>query len=234
MANTWQGGALMQNIFDDVRDQISDDADLYTDRFLLSAINSALKLIGLAEDAQRIFKYKLQTELATVNADGTPAARWTLNIPGKYNGQEYMNFVKQDDCYTCLTPCFKPNKEFHKCCRFPENECPGDPCSYTLEHIGQETTLIFDRPPADLVAVDAVLYIIPRRLTLSDKTIPLADAYSELLTEMIKIIINKEQTSFDQARMRYEDFDALIVDVVQRMALIEMGDKILVVNGGLD
>ena len=79
-----------------------------------------------------------------------------------------------------------------------------------------------------------MLYIIPRRLTLSDKTIPLADAYSELLTEMIKIIINKEQTSFDQARMRYEDFDALIVDVVQRMALIEMGDKILVVNGGLD
>ena len=44
MANTWQGGALMQNIFDDVRDQISDDADLYTDRFLLSAINSALRL----------------------------------------------------------------------------------------------------------------------------------------------------------------------------------------------
>ena len=76
MKNEWHGGALLSDIIDDVRIQISDDAELYTDTFIISAINSALKLIALEEDARRIFRYKLQTELATINKDGTPAARW--------------------------------------------------------------------------------------------------------------------------------------------------------------
>ena len=231
---TWKGGAKLQDIIDDVRIQISDDAHLYTDTFIISAINSALKLIALEEDARRIFKYKLQTELATLNKDGTPAARWDLNIPGKYSGKDYLNFVKQDECYDCLKPCYKSPKEFFKCCAFPENELPGDPCNYTLEHIGDVTTLIFDRPPADLVAIDATIYLIPRRVRRTDVSIPLADAYSEALTELVKVIINKEQTSFDQARMRYEDYDKLITDIVQNMALIEMGDEIVVVGGALD
>lgn len=233
MVNEWKGGALLRDIIDDVRLQISDDAHLYTDTFIISAINSALKTIALEEDARRIFKYKLQTELATVNGDGTPAARWDLNIPGKYSGKEYFNLVKQDECYTCLKPCYKTTKEFFNCCAFPENELPGDACSYTLEHIGSSTTLILDRPPADLVAIDAVIYVIPRRVTKNDVTIPIADAYSEALTELVKIIINKEQTSFDQARMRYEDLDKIISDIVQNIALVEMNDELVVIGGAL-
>lgn len=233
MRPEWKGGALLQDIIDDIRIQISDDAQLYTDTFLISAINSAIKIIALEEDARRIFKYKLQTELATLNADGTPAARWDLKIPGKYSGKDYFNLVKQDDCYTCLKPCYKTPREFFNCCAFPENEALGDPCSYTLEHMGDITTLIVDRPPADLIAIDAMIYLIPGRIRKGDKTLPIADAYSELLTELVKIIINKEQTSFDQARMRYEDYDKQITDVVQQIALVEMGDQMIVINGAL-
>lgn len=233
MKNEWHGGALLSDIIDDVRMQISDDAELYTDTFIISAINSALKLIALEEDARRIFRYKLQTELATINKDGTPAARWALKIPGKYTGKDYFNLVKQDECYTCLKPCYKGLKDFFACCKFPENEAPGDPCSYTLEHIGDITTLILDRPPADLLAIDAVVYIIPRRVRKDDLTLPIADSYSELLTELVKMIINKEQTSFDQARMRYEDYDKLITDVVQQIAITEMNDELVVINGAL-
>lgn len=231
---TWKGGADLREIIEDIRLQISDDADLYTDTFIVSAINSAIKLIALEEDARRLFRYKLQTELATVNADGTPAARWDLKLPGKYMGKDYFNIIKQDECYTCLKPCYKPLKKFFERCSFPENECPGDPCNYTLEHIGNITTLIFDRPPADIVAIDATVYLIPRRVTLNDVTIPLADAYSEALTELVKVIINKEQTSFDQARMRYEDVDKIITDIVQNLALTEMNDELIVVSGALD
>lgn len=229
----WKGGAKLQDIIDDVRLQISDDAHLYTDTFIISAINSAIKLISLEEDARRIFRYKLQTELATLNKDGTPAARWDLQIPGKYTGKDYFNLVKQDDCYTCLKPCYKPTKEFFRCCSFPENEQPGDPCSYTLEHIGGITTLILDRPPADLVAIDATIYLIPERVRKGDDTVPIADAYSEALTELVKAIINKEQTSFDQSRMRYEDYDKHITDIVQQIALTEMNDELIVINGAL-
>ena len=76
--------------------------------------------------------------------------------------------------------------------------------------------------------------MIPRRVTLNDVTIPLADAYSEALTELVKVIINKEQTSFDQARMRYEDVDKIITDIVQNLALTEMNDELIVVSGALD
>lgn len=233
MNDSWKGGALLRDIIDDVRIQISDDAQLYTDTFIISAINSALKIIGLEEDARRIFRYKLQTELATINKDGTPAARWDLNIPGKYTGKDYFNFVKQDECYDCMKMCYKKPKDFFNCCAFPENEAIGHPCSYTLEHIGDSTTLIFDRPPADLVAIDAMIYLIPRRVRANDITLPIADAYSELLTELVKVIINKEQTSFDQARMRYEDYDKQITDVVQQIALTEMNDEMVLVAGGL-
>ena len=234
MNDTWKGGALLQDIIDDVRGQISDDAHLYTDTFIISAINSALKIIALEEDARRIFRYKFQSELATLNADGTPAARWDLELPGKYMGKDYFNIIKQDECYTCLKPCYKSTKEFFRCCAFPENETPGDPCNYTLEHMGNLTTLILDRPPADLVAVDAMVYLIPRRVTKADKSLPIADAFSEALTELVKIIINKEQTSFDQARMRYEDYDRLITDIVQNIAMTEMNDELLIVSGGLN
>ena len=58
---TWKGGANLREIIEDIRLQISDDADLYTDTFIVSAINSAIKLIALEEDARRLFRYKLQT-----------------------------------------------------------------------------------------------------------------------------------------------------------------------------
>ena len=85
-----------------------------------------------------------------------------------------------------------------------------------------------------IVAIDATVCLIPRRVTLNDITIPLADTYSEVLTELVKVIINKEQTSFDQARMRYEDVDKIITDIVQNLALTEMNDELVVVSGALD
>lgn len=230
----WPGGDKLRTVIDDVRTQISDDGHLYTDTFLVSAINSAIKLIAWEEDARDFFKYHLQTELASINKDGTPAARWTFSLPGTYNGKKYMNFIDLKHCYGCLAPCYLPEERFFQCCAFPENECPGQPCTYTLEQMGDKTTLILDRPPSSLVAVDAMIYIIPQDITTKNETIPLGPAYREALTELVKIIINKEQDSFDQARMRYEDYDKHIRDIIQGMAMRRMEDQLIVVNGGLD
>lgn len=234
MRNLWKGGAKLVDIIEDVREQISDDAQLYTNTFIISAINSALKILAHEEDLRRLFRYKLQTELATMNADGTPSARWDLQFPGTYMGKDYFNIVKEGNCYECVKPCFKTPKEFFRCCKFPENECPGDPCSYTLEHFGSVTTLVFDRPPNDIYGINASVYLIPQRITQEDETIPLADAFTEPLKELVKIIINKEQTSFDQARMRYEDYDKIVTDMAQLLALREMNDEPVFVTGALD
>lgn len=234
MRNIWKGGANLEYLIEDIREQISDDAELYTDEFIVSAINSALKLMAKEEDLRRLFRFKLQTELASVNKDGTPAARWDLKLPGAYTGKDYFNIIREDECYECTKPCYKSPKDFFRCCTFPENVCPGDPCSYTLEHFGSITTLTFDRPPSGIYAVNASVYLIPQRITLEDETIPLGEEFTEPLKELVKIIINKEQTSFDQARMRYEDYDKVITDLAQLIALREMNDEVLIVNGALD
>lgn len=233
MNSPFIGGHPIQQIFDDVRTQISDDAHMYTDTFLLSALNSAIHIVALEQDAERLFKMKYQAELATVNADGSRAARWTLDTNGEVVGKERLNFISQDECFVDATPCYKTPQEFFRCYKFPENNTPGVPCDYTLEHIGDQTTLIFDRPLDRIIAIDAVFYIIPRYLTAEDQRAPFSSSYAEAFAELMKIVINKEQTDFANANARYQDYDKLITDITNKLALQAMNDEMVTVKGGL-
>lgn len=228
-----QNGTPIQLIYDEVRTQISDDAKLYTDTFLLSAINSAIHLLALEEDLQRLFKLKYQAELATVNEDGKPAARWTLDIPGEVVGKERLSFVEME-CYKDVTPCYKKPEDFFACYKFPEQNCPGLPCAYTMEHYNGKTTIIFDRPLDRLIAIDAMFYIIPKYLTSDDTYIPVSSSFAEAITELVKIIINKEQTDFSSANSRLQDYDKMVVDIANKLALQAMNDEPVFVNGFAD
>lgn len=234
----FENGTPIQLIIDEVRTQISDDADLYTDTFLLSAINSAIHILALEEDLQRLFKLRYKAELATVNPDGKPAARWTLDIPGEVVGKEHLNFVEME-CYKDVTPCYVKPEEFYACYKFPEQNCPGLPCSYTLEHYNGKTTIIFDRPLDRLVGIDAMFYIIPAYIPksrLEDETacIPVSSSFAEAITELVKAIINKEQTDFSSANARFQDYDKLVVDIANKLALQAMNDEPVFVNGFAD
>lgn len=227
------GGHPIQQIIEDVRVQISDDAHMYTDTFLRSALNSAIHLVALEQDCERVFKIKYQAELATINKDGTPSARWTLKTEGEIVGKERLNFISQDECYEDITPCYKTPQEFFRCYKFPENNAPGLPCAYTFEQIGNQTTLIFDRPLDRLVAIDAVFYIIPRYLTRLDETAPFSSSYAETFAELMKIVINKEQTDFANANSRYQDVDKQVTDIANKLALQAMNNEPVYVAGGL-
>lgn len=235
-------GANLQQIFDEVRTQISDDADLYTDTFLLSAVNSALHILALEEDLQRLFKLKYKAEFATVNPDGKPAARWTLDIPGEVVGKERMSFVEME-CYKDVTPCYVRPEEFFGCYKFPEQNCPGLPCSYTMEHYNGKTTIIFDRPLDRLVAIDAMFYIIPKYITMDEVNeaggaakyyLPISSSFAEAVVELVKVIINKEQTDFSTANSRLQDYDKMVVDIANKLALQAMNDEPVFVNGWAD
>lgn len=232
----------LQLIYDAVRTQISDDADLYTDTFLLSAVNSALHILAMEEDLQRLFKLKYKAELATVNKDGKPAARWTLDIPGEVVGKERMNFIEMD-CYKDITPCFVRSEDFFGCYKFPEQNCPGLPCSYTIENYRGKTTIIFDKPLDRLVAIDAMFYIIPKYITQEEVDeaggaanyyLPISQSFSEAVVELVKVIINKEQTDFSSANARLQDYDKMVVDIANKLALQAMNDEPVFVNGWAD
>lgn len=233
-----QNGTPIQLIIDEVRMQLSDDAELYTDTFLLSAINSALHILALEEDLQRLFKLKYQAELATVNKNGKPAARWTLDIPGEVVGKEHLNFIEMD-CYNDVTPCYVRPQDFYSCYKFPEQNCPGLPCSYTMEHYNGKTTIIFDRPLDRLVGIDAMFYIIPAYIpkdALEDPNycIPISSSFAEAVCELVKVIINKEQTDFSAANARLQDYDKMVVDIANKLALQAMNDEPVFVRGFSD
>lgn len=227
-------GTPIQQIIDTVRIQLSDDAHLYTDTFLLSAINTAIHLLAIEEDLQRLFKLKYKAELATKDPEtGKPAARWTLDIPGEVVGKERLNFI-EFECYKDVTPCFKTPQEFFACYRFPEQNCPGLPCAYTMEHYNGKTTIIFDRPLDRLVGIDAMFYIIPRYLTKEDKLAPISPSFMDAVCELVKIIINEEQTDFSTASSRYQNYDKMVVDIANKLALQAMNDEPVFVNGWVD
>ena len=235
-------GTPLQLIFDEVRTQLSDDADLYTDTFLLSAVNTALHLLAIEEDLQRLFKLKYAAELATLNKDGKPAARWTLDIPGEVVGKERMSFMEMD-CYRDVTPCYVRPEEFFGCYKFPEQNCPGLPCSYTMEHYNGKTTIIFDRPLDRLVGIDAMFYIIPAYISMDDVKaaggaskyyLPISSSFAEAVAELVKVVINKEQTDFSSASARMQDYDKMVVDIANKLALQAMNDEPVFVNGFAD
>lgn len=239
-------GIPLQFIFDNVRTQISDDAELYTDTFLLSAVNSALHILAMEEDLQRLFKLKYKTELATVYEDKKngkiiprPAARWTLDIPGEVVGKEHLNFVEME-CYKDVTPCYVRPEDFYGCYKFPEEACPGLPCYYTMENYNGKTTIIFDKPLDRLVALDAMFYIIPEYISsesLNDASnyyLPVSQSFAEAITELVKIVINKEQTDFSSANARYQDYDKLVTDISNKLALQAMNDEPVFLNGFAD
>ena len=235
-------GTPLQLIYDEVRTQISDDADLYTDSFLLSAVNTALHLLALEEDLQRLFKIRYKSELATKTKQGKPAARWTLDIPGEVTGKERMSFVEME-CYKDITPCYVRPEEFYSCYKFPEHNCPGLPCSYTIENYRGKTTIIFDRPLDRLVAIDAMFYFIPAYIKASDVEeaggadsyyLPISSSFAEAICELVKVIINKEQTDFSTANARLQDYDKMVVDIANKLAMQAMNDEPVFIQGFAD
>lgn len=223
-------GAKLQTILDDIRIQISDVGEMYDDEFLVSAINSSLKQLARKKGLRRLFKVQYQAQLATINADGKPAARWDLSDIHLV-GKERLNFISEDDCYTDLQLCYKTPKEFHRCYRMPELQQPGTPCFYTIEHIGDTSTIIFDRPPVHPVSMDAVFYVVPPRIKPGDEFVAIPEMYSDLLVEMVKIYINAEQTDMATANARWENLDQEIYETAQQLALQHMMDMPLIVRG---
>lgn len=235
-------GTPLQLIYDEVRTQISDDAHFYTDTFLLSAVNTALHQLAIEEDLQRLFKLKYSAELATLNKDGKPAARWTLDIPGEVVGKERLNFMEMN-CYKDVTPCYVKPEEFFGCYKFPEQNCPGLPCEYTIENYLGKSTIIFDRPLDRLVGIDAMFYIIPAYISKEDVAavggaskyyLPISSSFAEAIAELVKVVINKEQTDFSAANARLQDYDKMVVDIANKLALQAMNDEPVYINGFAD
>ena len=79
-----------------------------------------------------------------------------------------------------------------------------------------------------------MFYIIPRYLTKEDTLAPISPSFMEAVCELVKVVINKEQTDFSSANARMQDYDKMVVDIANKLALQAMNDEPVFINGWED
>ena len=88
-----------------------------------------------------------------------------------------------------------------------------------------------------------MFYIIPAYITKKDVEdaggadqyyLPISSSFAEAVAELVKVVINKEQTDFSSASARLQDYDKMVVDIANKLALQAMNDEPVFVNGFAD
>ena len=206
---------------------------------IISWINTALRRLARSRGLDKLFTYHDTFELARLNADGTPAASWKLKgleTDGVNLGMiidiKSMLLVDPSDC--CLEPCrpcYMPLDWFRKEHPFPEKECAGCPCSFTINQLGGVTQFIFDRPIAKPMTLDIIYSAFPPRVSKSTDLIRVPYAYSDILMEAVMILFNQEAQDYSFARANYEDWDFMVSEAREMLARQPSGFPPRVVRG---
>lgn len=112
------------------------------DSFLLSTLNWTFNELPNIPKLNRLFSARYVANLRR------GAYRWKINKDFRsINDINYMYFYSSPGGKPCLKKvCYLDNAPFYAKNGIVEINEPGEPCTYTIEHEGDETYLVFDRP----------------------------------------------------------------------------------------
>lgn len=206
---------------------------------IISWINTALRRLARSRGLDKLFTYHDTFELARLNQDGTPAAAWKLKGLETDNVQlgmiiDIKSILIVDNTGCCMDgwhPCYIPLDWFRKEHPFPEKECPGIPCSFTINQLGGVTTIMFDRPLSKPVSLDLIYSAFPPRVEKMDDLIRVPYAYSDILMEAVIILFNQEAQDYSFARANYEDWDFMVSEAREMLAKQPSGFPPRVIRG---
>lgn len=193
---------------------------------IISWINTALRRLARSKGLDKLFIYHDTFELARLNADGTPAASWKLKgleDSGFELGMiiDIKSLLMLDTSGCCMegyNPCYMPFAWFRKEHPFPEKNCPGIPCSFTINQIGGVTQITFDRPLSRPLSLDMYYSAFPPRVKNLTDLIRVPYAYADILMEAVVILFNQEAQDYSFARANYEDWDFFIAEAREMLA----------------
>lgn len=206
---------------------------------IISWINTALRRLARSRGLDKLFTYHDTFELARLNADGTPAAAWQLKgletddiKLGMIIDIKSVQIMDTTNCCapTC-NPCYIPLDWFRKEHPFPERECPGCPCSFTISQADNVTKLIFDRPIDKPLTLDLIYSAFPPRVSKATDLIRVPYAYSDILMEAVVILYNQEAQDYAFARANYEDWDFMVAEAREMLAKQPSGFPPRVIRG---
>lgn len=216
----------VEEFITEFRERIGDSTCQVPVDNIISWINTALRRLARSKGLDKLFVYHDTFQLARLDADGTPAASWKLKGL-KDSGYELgmiidiksLLVMDADGC--CMegyTPCYMPMNWFRKEHPFPEKECPGDPCAFTIDQFGGLTKITFNRPISRPLNLDMIYSAFPPRVKALTDFIRVPYAYADILMEAVVILFNQEAQDYSFARANYEDWDLMIAEAREMLA----------------
>lgn len=206
---------------------------------IISWINTALRRLARSKGLDKLFTYHDTFELARLNQDGTPAASWKLKGLETDDVQlgmiiDIKSIMLLDTSGCCMEgyhPCYMPIDWFRKEHPFPEKECPGTPCSFTINQLGGVTQITFDRPIPRPMSLDLIYSAFPPRVKNIKDLIRVPYAYSDILMEAVIILFNQEAQDYSFARANYEDWDYFVAEAREMLTRQHTGTGLRYLRG---
>ena len=229
----------VENFIKEFRQRIGDTTCSTPAKSIIGWMNTALRRLARSRGLDKLFTYHDTFELARLNEDGTPAASWKiqgLKDSGVQLGMiiDIKSILVLDGTGCCMEgyhPCYMPLDWFRKEHPFPEKECPGIPCSFTINQMNGATQITFDRPIDKPLQLDLIYSAFPPRLTSMTDLVRVPYAYSDILMEAVMILFNQEAQDYAFARANYEDWDFLVAEARELLAKQPSGFPPRVIRG---
>lgn len=205
----------------DIRDRLGDTSCEIPERFIISWLNLVLPRLAREPGLDKLFKFHDTYELASLKADGSKAAAWQLNDAnmGDIIDMKKLRLLDTQGCEVSdATPCYVPIETFFDCNPLPESNQSGTPSTFSIDYIGGNTMIYFDRPIDGPYAVDLRYTAYHPRIKSVDDYIKLSTAFIDVLNEYVTIMYMQESSDFATARALYEDYDHLVDQVRELLA----------------
>ena len=208
------------------RQRVGDSTCQVPVNHIISWMNTAMRRLARSKGLDKLFTYHDTFELARLNKDGTPAASWLLR--GLEQDGARLGMIldiksiglldTSDCCMESYHPCYMPLDWFNREHPFPEKECPGIPCSFTLNQIGGATQVVFDRPIDHPMSLDLFYSAFPPRVEKLTDLVRVPYAYADILMEGTIILFNQGAQDYAFARAGWEDWDYFVAESREQLA----------------
>lgn len=203
----------------EVRERLNDTSGSMTNSQIVSYLNTVLRRVARNDGVDKLYEHHDTFELASVNQDGTPSASWDLGKIGTIIDITRLRILKTSHSGVVkIAPSYVDERYFYDYVTMPEQNEAGDPRIFTVNQIGTNNKLVFDRPPKDAMAIDIMYTAFHPRITGIDDIIQINWNYLDLFVDMVLIVHKVETTDQSTARALWEDVDLMIVELKELLA----------------
>lgn len=220
----------VKEFIDEFRDHMGDTTCEISERSIISWTNTALRRLARSRGCDKLFRFQDTFQLVAMNSDGSAAASWFLRgvttdgqttSPriGTVINIESVKFLTSDGCSQLVDICYVPVRDFDNEYPMPEKEPTGIPKAYTINQFGGDTKVIFSAPIDRSLVMSMTYTAFHPRLTSVKDIIRIPYSYTDILMECVKILQAQEAADYSTARALYEDWDFLVAELREALAM---------------